>query len=834
MRDDLPSGTVTFLFTDVEGSTRLLHELGAEGYAEALGEHRRVIREACSSEGGVEVDTQGDAFFFAFPTAPGAVSAAAAMTEALADGPIEVRVGLHTGSPLLTDEGYVGDDVHFAARVAASSHGGQVVLSQATAELVEPSDTVSQGPLLLDLGEHRLKDVAEAVSIFQLGVESFPPLKTISNTNLPRPASSFVGRDIEVAAVLSRIEDGARLVTLTGPGGSGKTRLALEAASSLVPEYRAGVFWVGLASLRDPALVTETIAQTLGAKEGLAEHISEREMLLLLDNLEQVIEAAPALSGLLQACPNLTLLVTSRERLRVQGEVEYPVPPLAEPEAVALFCERSQLEPSEEIAELCARLDNLPLAVELAAARAKALSPAQILERLSGRLDLLKGGRDADPRQQTLRATIEWSYDLLSLQEQELFARLSVFAGGCTLEAAEEVADADLDTLQSLVEKSLLRFTDKRYWMLETIREYAGERLEESGEQEQLERVHADRYARLAVELSVSSRGRSAETLEILRAEQGNMRAALEFGLQRDEAAVASDLIRGLWFHWLTTGSGSEAAAWANRYLASAREQLSPLERFHTDLDVAEILRFAGDAETAMRLKRELVAIGRANPEAVMHGIVIERSIAATLSDLAYMELEAGRPEEARACGEEALALRRDLGRPGGIAHALLALAAVAYYERDVVRARELYVEAIAGFEAAGSSGDVPEASIALAECELLLGRLDEAAALLRDTIPTLQEFPDQVVDVHALRVAGMLASARGNAECCATLFSVADCKLEESGITLFNRVEDETHCAYLARARTKLGEEACNAAYERGADFSDETAWGLALENLN
>ena len=242
---------------------------------------------------------------------------------------------------------------------------------------------------------------------------------------------------------------------MTGPGGSGKTRLALEAAATLVPEYKAGVFWIGLASLRDPSLVTATMAQLLGAKDGLAEHIGEREMLILVDNLEQVIAAAPELSSLTQSCPNLTLLVTSRELLRLQGEVEYPVPPLANTEAVSLFCERAQTEVSEEIAELCRHLDNLPLAVELAAARAKALSPAQILERISQRLDLLKGGRDADPRQQTLRTTIDWSYDLLSEDEQQLFRRLSVFSGGCTLEATDAVCEADLDTLQSLVEKSL-------------------------------------------------------------------------------------------------------------------------------------------------------------------------------------------------------------------------------------------------------------------------------------------------------------------------------------------------------------------------------------------
>ena len=255
--------------------------------------------------------------------------------------------------------------------------------------------------------------------------------------------------------MLARIAGGARLLTLTGPGGSGKTRLALEAAAALVPDFRAGAVWVGLASLRDPALVGETIARAVGARNGLAEHIGERRLLLLVDNFEQVVAAAPELSALVAACPNLTVVVTSRERLRVDGEVEFAVPPLAAAEAVALFCERAQLEPSDEIVELCRRLDSLPLAVELAAARATALSPAQILERLGAGLDLLRGGRDADPRQATLRATIAWSHDLLSDGERRLFRRLSVFAGGCTLEAAEQVVDADLDTLQSLVEKSL-------------------------------------------------------------------------------------------------------------------------------------------------------------------------------------------------------------------------------------------------------------------------------------------------------------------------------------------------------------------------------------------
>src|SRR6266508_2212378 len=371
VRRELPSGTVTFLFTDIEGSTKLLNQLGPQAYAEALREHRRALREAFARHGGVEVDTQGDAFFVAFPTAPGALDAAREAQEAVAQGPVRVRMGLHTGTPHLAEEGYVGQDVHKGARIAAAGHGGQVLLSKETSDLV--------GPLVTDLGEHRLKDFEQPVWIFQLGTERFPPLKTISNTNLPRPASSFVGRDKEVEEVGRLLQDGARLLTLTGPSGSGKTRLAIEAAAELVPEFKAGVFWVGLAPVRDPALVPEMIGRTLGAKDGVAFHIREREMLLVLDNLEQVVEAAPELSSLVEECPHLRVLVTSRELLRVRGEVEYPVPPLARPEAVELFCARSRLEPAETIAELCGRLANLPLAVELAAARTRVLSSRQLL-----------------------------------------------------------------------------------------------------------------------------------------------------------------------------------------------------------------------------------------------------------------------------------------------------------------------------------------------------------------------------------------------------------------------------------------------------------------------
>jgi predicted ATPase/class 3 adenylate cyclase len=496
----LPSGTVTFLFTDIEGSTKLLRDLGSDEYSRVLAEHRRVLREAFAANEGVEVDTQGDAFFVAFPTAPGALGAAAQATEALAQGPIRVRMGIHTGTPHLSEDDYVGMDVHRAARIAACGHGGQVLVSASTAALVGTDG-------LRDLGEHRLKDLSAPERIHQLGEGDFPPLKSLHRTNLPIPSTPFLGRERElhdVHELVSRAD--VRLVTLTGPGGSGKTRLALQAAAAASERYPGGVFWVPLAPLRDPELVLETARQAVGARNGLAEQIGDTAMLLLFDNFEHVTDAAADVAGLLTSCPRVDLLVTSREPLHVSGEHEYPVPSLSPEEGVGFFIARARavkpdFEGNDAVAEICRRLDDLPLALELAAARVKALSPGQIRDRLEQRLPLLTGGaRDAPERQRTLRGTIEWSYELLTDEEKLLFARLAVFRGGCTLEAAEQVADANLDTLQSLVDKSLLRHSQERFWMLETIREYAVERLEHLEDAETLRLRHAEYFLRQAEE----------------------------------------------------------------------------------------------------------------------------------------------------------------------------------------------------------------------------------------------------------------------------------------------------------------------------------------------
>ena len=423
----LPQGTVTFLFSDIEGSTRLLHELG-ERYAEVLAEHRRVVREAVARHRGVEVDAQGDGFFVAFASAREALAAAREAQEGLRKGQVRLRVGLHTGEPSLTEEGYVGMDVHRAARVAAAGHGGQVLLSQTTRDLVDAD--------VRDLGEHRLKDLSAPERLYQLGPGDFPPLKTLFQTNLPVQPSPLLGRERELGEIAAFIRGGTRLLTLTGAGGSGKTRLALHAAAELADDFADGVWFVSLAATTDSALVGPTIAQVVGAPADLSQFLRGRELLLVLDNLEQLLpDAAAAIAGL-----PVRVIATSRERLAVSVEQEYEVLPLPRDDAVALFVERAHrlapaFEPDEHVAAIVRRVDGLPLAVELAAARVKVLTPAQIEERLGQSLDLLTGGaRDAPERQRTLRATIAWSHELLEPNEKRLFARLSVFAAGATFE----------------------------------------------------------------------------------------------------------------------------------------------------------------------------------------------------------------------------------------------------------------------------------------------------------------------------------------------------------------------------------------------------------------
>ena len=694
-----PVGTVTLLFTDIEGSTRLLEHLGAQRYREALDLHQDLVREVVGRFDGYEVDTEGDAFFVAFGRARDGAAAAAEIQRALAraewpDGlSLRVRMGIHTGEPLAAPPRYVGVDVHRAARIASAAHGGQVVISQVTADLlaVEPIE----GLRLRDLGLHRLKDLSEPRTLFQLAGEGleerFPPLRTLEGrrTNLPIEVTSFVGRERELAEVGSLLtQPQSRLLTLTGPGGTGKTRLALQAAGSVVEEFEDGVFVVFLAATREPDAVLSAVAQAVGLREQMGEALAEtlasflrdRELLLVLDNFEQIVEVAPVLAGWMAASPKLRLLVTSRAALHLSGEQIYDVHPLrlpedaggeavplADSEAALLFLARARAarpdfvitdENAAAVAEICARLDGLPLALELAAARVRVLPPQALLARLDQRLSLLTGGaRDLDERQRTMRATIAWSYELLDPEEQALFARLSVFVGGFRIDAVEAIVAAGaepvdlLDGLSSLVEKSLLvehsdGKREPRFFMLETIREYARERLEQSGEAAALDEAHARRFLALADEAATHWEGWEREKwMALLAPDQANFDAALHSLIETDSEAAAQ-LAGDLSEYWENRGQWAEGREWLSAALARH--------------DYAAALRarlLLADAQLAIRQARYDEAADRAQRADLLLEPGDTLTLALTRHMQAWLFYYADETAEAIASAKEALDL---------------------------------------------------------------------------------------------------------------------------------------------------------------------------------
>jgi predicted ATPase/class 3 adenylate cyclase len=686
VRSDLPTGTVTFLFTDVEGSTNLLRELGAEAYAEELAEHRRIVREACAVHGGVEVDTQGDAFFFAFARARDAVLAASDAQRALANGEASVRMGVHTGESLLTEDGYVGVDVHRAARIMSAGHGGQVLTSAVTAGLVDLE--------LRDLGVHRLKDLVAGERLFQLGHADYPPLRTLDATALPVATSPLIGREQEVSELVSLLSDANRLVTLTGPGGTGKTRLALQVAAELVEAYPDGVWWVSLAGVTDTELVLPSIRQALGARDELTHHLRERQLLLVLDTFEHLVPASSDLAGLLGSASGLRLIVTSRVPLHLSAEYEYPVDPLPRGDAAALFVERARavghrLELDETVSEICAQLDDLPLALELAAARTKLLDPVSLLARLEHRLPLLEGGpRDAPERQRTLRAAIEWSYELLDVETKPLFRRLAVFAGSFSLEAAEEVAETTLDVLLRLVDASLLRSVgDGRLLMLETIREYGLERLEEAGEALETRDRHAEYFARLAdgrwLELV---RGDSPDwSISTIQLEFRNLHVAIEWSLERGRTEDVLAIGSGIYPWWQSFGYTHQGRLWLEQALE--RPSHSPPRRGRALGSVGDLAFFGGDLDIAKRAYEESLAIFRDLDEPF--------GIASNLTQLADLALFQGDRESARRFAEESAEIRRERLGSLYLGRALHSLANISAAEADYVQAQELLEEAI-------------------------------------------------------------------------------------------------------------------------------------------
>lgn len=801
MRDDQPSGTVTLVFSDIEGSTRLLHELGAEAYRDALADHRAIVRAAYARYGGYEVDYEGDAFFFTFSSASDALSAVSDAMAGLDGGPIRIRVGIHTGEPILDPPKYVGMDVHLAARVMSSAHGGQVVVSEATAALVEQE--------LRSLGSYRLKDIPDPVSLHQLGEGSFPPLKTIANSNLPVPASSFLGRQDELYEADLLLQQ-TRMLTVLGPGGQGKTRFALELATRAREErfidYPDGVFGCFLASLRDPELVLPTIGQTLAVREqpGLSElealtaHIHAKKLLLLIDNAEHLLGAAAKLSQLLSACPTLTLLVTSRERLRIAGETPYALSPLPAADGVALFCDRAQIGPSIAIAELATGLEGLPLAIELAAARTAILTPEQLLERLSSRLDLLEGGRDADPRQQTLRATIEWSYDLLTPAEQELFARLSVFEGGCTLTAAEAVCDADLESLQGLVDKSLLRFTDGRFSMLETLREFATQRLEARNEREAVRDRHADAFLALAEAFEPPLiEPLTDQALLRLPAELANLRAAIDRLATRADPSQELRLVGSLFRLWERAGLMVEGRRLAERALARVTPETHPAPLLKALYAAAMGALDGGDWEAAVKYSVDQLHLARrvGDPEAE----------AAALLDLGNAAHEVGDLAGAISYYEQTREVARAAGNEFAVAVTLGNLAEVWLDAADFVKAASLAQEAIERSRALNVPWDVIPASV-LGWARLELGEPRFAAEVFHSI---LSETYRAAGPTFALRVVVGLAASlarRGSASDAARLLGMVErarvelgTKLEQHEETAAMRTETECRQAMSA-----------------------------------
>jgi predicted ATPase/class 3 adenylate cyclase len=617
----LPAGTVTFLFTDIEGSTRLLEALGPR-YGDALEAHRKLLRKAIEEHAGKVIDMEGDSSFAVFQTARGGVLAAASAQRALAaydwpgDRPVRVRMGVHSGEGTIVASGYLGMDVHRGARIMSAAHGGQVLISEATRHLL--GNTLDERLGLRDLGQHRLKDLT-ALRLHQLlipGLQSeFPALKSLEQrlTNLPVQATPLVGRQRELdetGEILTR--DDVRLLTLTGVGGTGKTRLALQLAADELDRFPDGVYFVDLAAVDDPELVIPTIARViaireLGAmslEETLSEYLRGRRMLLVLDNFEQVVAGGPRLVALLASAAGLKLLVTSRAPLRLSGEHEYAVPPLGVPdvsqfadldalsasESVSLFVERARAiradfalssENASAVGEICIRLDGLPLAIELAAARIRALSPQALLTRLDERLKVLTGGmRDVPARQRTLRAAIDWSHDLLNDDEQRIFRRLAVFEGRCDLRAAEGVCSFNrdltldvLDGLTSLLEESLIREAEEGdgeplYSMLETIREYAWQKLREADEASTARRRHAEfflAFAERTERLILGDEPWAAGADERMAKEVPNLRAALEWAFQEAAPEFCIRLVAAARWALGLSGTLLDLESWALR-----------------------------------------------------------------------------------------------------------------------------------------------------------------------------------------------------------------------------------------------------------------------------
>lgn len=808
---DGPRGTVTFLFTDIEGSTRLLQEIGG-AYPVVLADQKALLLQAAEAHGGHLVDSAGDGLFFAFSRASDALAGTVAAQRALAAHPwpegvaVRVRMGVHTGEPVVAGTDYVGLDVHRAARISDAAHGGQILVSEVTRQLV--GDELPAGVTLIDLGEHRLKDLVRPERLYQVRAnglsDSFPPLRAagrISRSNLPARATRLIGRDEDLDSIQALLlRDDVRLLSLTGTGGTGKTSLAVEVATRCEARFADGAVFVPLAPVHEPALATDAIAQALGVEararqeigEAIADHLRDRRLLLVLDNFEHILDAAPLVAALVNACPHITVLVTSRFALRLSMEREFPVPPLRMPDrsaslatarlqaypAVELFVQRAvAVKPgfgldddgAVAVAEICNRLDGLPLAIELAAARIKLFSPRALLARLDRRLELLSGGaRDLPDRHRTLRHAIGWSYDLLEPGEQAVFRRLAVFAGGCTVESAEAVCAAAggpalpaIDGIAALIDKSLLRQDpgeedEPRFVMLETVREFALEKLEEANEAQVTRQAHADFLIALAGAAAPELRAEKQHIwLPRLERERDDFAAAFAWIVETGDTHRALRLAAALCRFWIIRGLHKEG----RRHLRA----VLGLPRDHDDAPLrARVL--SGSAILAYE-QADLVEATSQLQATLDHFRTVgdAKGIAETLNHLGWVSLYSGDVEQSRALSEEALAIHERRGDNHGIARSLTNLGGLSLQLGELERSRDLYERALELRRLENDARSVAYGKLNVCWALIRLGEVARATALATEAERALRSLGDNQILAFACYLLGEAKLEAGN-----------------------------------------------------------------------
>lgn len=870
MNSNLPSGTVTFLFTDIEGSTRLWQEK-PQAMAVSHARHDQILRDAIESNHGYIFQIVGDSFSAAFRNAVDGLRAVLSAQRALKveawgeTGAIRVRMGLHTGSAEILDSGkYEGyTTIASTQRVMSAAHGGQTLLTQTTFDLLQhplPDDVT-----LRDMDEHRLKDLRAPLRLYQVNApdlpQDFPPIKSLDTqpNNLPIQLTSFIGREKEIAEIKAMLNS-SRLVTLTGSGGTGKTRLSIEVGAQELEHFANGVWMIELATISDPAQIISALAQAFGLQESpfsslaslVTDYLCEKKLLLILDNCEHLIAACARLADdLLHQSAGLKILANSREALGIAGEMAYRTPPLADSESTRLFLERARAASSNlaltgsnlsSVAQICSRLDGIPLAIELAAARTKLFSVDQIAARLDDRFKLLTGGsRTALPRQQTLRAMIDWSYDLLSEEERALLRRLSVFAGGWTFEAAEFICpNLDvLDLLAQLVNKSLALVDDEggestRYHMLETIRQYGRDKLLDAGESFEVRNIHARYFLQMAETAEPQLyKADAGKLLSLLENERDNFRVALEWTTDKD-LETALRVFYALQFYWIRNGQQALGRILAEAAIASA-EALPPLEgeaAFRRKLFIARALstltavamsqgdnRYAreaaekckfyateignkglvaralsfscagrlsvGDIEGVEAWSQEALQSARQSDDAFALGM----SLGVTSE---YLMITDKNPEMAREYASQSAKILKEHDYQWGYAVILLGIGLVAKYKGDYRFARENFNNILPLFREMGDMQRVVIIQSEFGHMERYEGNIDKAEQAYRETIPEWQKFGHRSAVANQLESLAFIAIARKQGVRAVRLLGAAQALREKVNIQMspFERIE--------------------------------------------